>query len=67
MLRPRNPNPDQRREATIGEPVLPDWRTLGARIRRVALVATSLHLVQGAGGALDDGAALETPRFITGG
>ena len=41
---------------------LPDWCELGARIRQAAFVATSLHLVHSAGGSLDDGAVLETPR-----
>lgn len=42
----------------------PDWRELGTRIRRAAMVATSMHLVHSAGGSLDDGAVLETPRDI---
>jgi hypothetical protein len=46
---------------------LPDWRTLGARIRRVAMVATTLHLARTADRSSDDGAALETPRGLTGG
>ncbi len=43
---------------------LPDWLELGTKIRRAAMVATSLHLVHSAGGSLDDGAVLETPRGI---
>jgi len=46
---------------------LPDWRTLGCRVRRAALVATAVHLVQAAGADLDGGAVLEMPRVVSGG
>ncbi|HVP11928.1 MAG TPA: hypothetical protein VMV94_12170 [Phycisphaerae bacterium] len=48
-------------------PALPDWRVLGARIRTAAMVSASLHLIQAAGGRLDGGAAVETPRVLSGG
>lgn len=43
------------------------WARLGARIRRAALVATTLHLVQTARSRPDGGAAVETPRVLSGG
>lgn len=46
---------------------LPTWWVLGARIRTAAMVSTSLHLIQAAGGRLDGGAAVETPRVLLGG
>ena len=64
MTGPRHPDLDRRRDEVVVEPVLTDWRALGARIRRASMVAASMHLVQAAGGPLDDGAAVETPRSI---
>jgi hypothetical protein len=49
----------------LGETI--DWTRLGARIRRAALLATTLHLGRLAGGDPDHGAAVETPRSCTGG
>lgn len=46
---------------------LPDWRTLGCRVRRAARVATAVHLIQAAGADLDGGAVLEMPRVVSGG
>ena len=58
---------DRRPRVMAGEPVLTDWRTLGARIRRTAMVAASMHLIQAAGGGLENGAVVETPRLFAGG
>lgn len=44
-----------------------DWAALGRRLRQAAFVAATVHLVQSAGGRLDDGAALETSRDLDGG
>lgn len=67
MHSPRQLHPDRRPRVMASEPVLTDWRTLGARIRQTAMVAASMHLIQAAGGGLENGAAVETPRFIAGG
>ncbi len=46
---------------------LPDWKTIGARLRGVAMMAASLHLIRPAGGRSELDAAVETPRKFSGG
>jgi len=58
---------EHRRMTSDKAAALPDWRTLGCRVRRAALVATAVHLVQAAGADLDGGAVLEMPRVVSGG
>lgn len=45
----------------------PDWRTIGARIRRAARVATALHLIESAIGDDNRKAVLETSPGQPGG
>ncbi|MFQ5412538.1 MAG: hypothetical protein ACE5EC_09565 [Phycisphaerae bacterium] len=44
-----------------------DWRTLGARIRRAARVATAMHLIENADGNRNRKAVLETSPGKPGG
>ena len=46
---------------------LPDLKTIGARLRGVAMMTASLHLIRAAGGRSEVGAAVETPRKYSGG
>ena len=61
MTRHRHCCEDRRTEFGDKAQSRQDWSVMGARIRRAAMVATSLHLVHSAGGSLDNGTVLETP------
>ncbi|MFH1416795.1 MAG: hypothetical protein ABII12_00700 [Planctomycetota bacterium] len=67
MLRERDNCDATKLPAGDRRTALPDYLALGADIRSAALAAASLHLVRSAGGRLDSGAALETPRVLAGG
>ena len=55
------------RQEGVTAPSLMGWDKLGARVLGAAFVATTLHLARTAGGRPDGGAAVETPRIVSGG